>query len=239
MVKTKEEVSQEELDGLYRRAGIRLVLMIAIVLGVALSISGRRDWWFAWVYILLSLVNTVFYMGVMYKNHPELLHERLNATKHAQGWDKLLVGGFSLFGILGVWIVASLDVRFGWSIPLGVVGQSVFVFLSMLGLILANWAVGTNRFFSSMVRLQDDRGHKVVDNGPYAIVRHPGYAGSLLYYLTLPVGLGAYWALVPALIAILLFAIRTWKEDSFLQKELEGYKDYTQRVRFRLIPGVW
>ena len=122
MTESKEKVNREELDALYRRAGLRLVLMIAIVLGVAISISGRRDWWFAWVYVLLSLVNTVFYLGVMYKNHPELLQERLNATKHAQRWDKLLVGGFSLFGILGVWIVASLDVRFGWSTPLGVVG---------------------------------------------------------------------------------------------------------------------
>jgi protein-S-isoprenylcysteine O-methyltransferase Ste14 len=96
-----------------------------------------------------------------------------------------------------------------------------------------------NRFFSGMVRLQTDRGHQVVSSGPYQWVRHPGYAGVLLVYLATPVFLDTSWAFLPTGFTMILFVIRTALEDRFLQDELEGYRDYARRVRYRLLPGIW
>jgi protein-S-isoprenylcysteine O-methyltransferase Ste14 len=101
------------------------------------------------------------------------------------------------------------------------------------------WAMVTNRFFSSIVRIQRDRGHIVCDGGPYRWVRHPGYAGGALAALATPLALGSWWAFVPAVLTILLTAWRTALEDRTLQQELPGYAAYTQRTRYRLLPGVW
>ena len=114
-------------------------------------------------------------------------------------------------------------------------GLVVFV----LGMGLMTWAMIVNNFFSLVVRIQKDRGHTVVSSGPYAYVRHPGYIGGILFQLATPVMLGTLWALVPAGLAACLIVIRTVLEDKTLQAELDGYKDYAARVRYRLLPGVW
>ncbi len=106
----------------------------------------------------------------------------------------------------------------------------------MVGLIRA---VSVNKFFEPLVRIQTDRGHKVIDTGPYAMIRHPGYALSFLAFLGMPLSLGSLWALIPAVLACLLMVLRTVWEDQTLLEELAGYKEYAQRVRYRLIPGVW
>ena len=89
------------------------------------------------------------------------------------------------------------------------------------------------------MRIQTERGHHVVDRGPYAIVRHPGYVGAFLLLAGIALALGSWWALLPAAIAVLLLVLRTVWEDRTLQAELAGYAAYAQKVRFRLIPGVW
>jgi protein-S-isoprenylcysteine O-methyltransferase Ste14 len=97
----------------------------------------------------------------------------------------------------------------------------------------------TNRFFSSVVRIQKDRGHAVVDSGPYEFIRHPGYSGAILYYIALPLALGSFWGLIPAGLTVITTIIRTALEDRMLQNELEGYIGYAKRVRYRLLPGLW
>ncbi len=101
------------------------------------------------------------------------------------------------------------------------------------------WSMAANRFFSTTVRIQDDRGQHVVSGGPYGLVRHPGYAGSLVYNLAVPLVLGSLWAYVPSLLVMLLIALRTRLEDRTLQAELPGYREYAKSVKYRLIPGIW
>jgi protein-S-isoprenylcysteine O-methyltransferase Ste14 len=97
----------------------------------------------------------------------------------------------------------------------------------------------TNRFFSSTVRIQTDRGHEVVEGGPYRFMRHPGYVGAILLVTSISLVLGSLWALIPAGVVAVLLIIRTCLEDITLQRELTGYADYARRVRFRLVPGIW
>jgi len=135
--------------------------------------------------------------------------------------------------------VAALDHRFGWS--------TVFpTWLNILGLVLigfgyaiAVWALAENRFFSGVVRIQTERGHVVCDNGPYRIVRHPGYAGNTLPLPGIVLALSSAWTLIPAAVALIITVIRTSLEDRTLQNELPGYSDYARRVRYRLIPGIY
>lgn len=136
-------------------------------------------------------------------------------------------------------IVCGLDVRFGWrpEIPLSI--QIVAFVLMALGSLLGTWAMSVNRFFSGVVRIQTDRGHTVVTDGPYRFIRHPGYAGGVVANLTGPLALGSVWALIPSALVVLLTVVRTALEDKTLREELPGYQEYTQRVRYRLLPWVW
>ena len=109
----------------------------------------------------------------------------------------------------------------------------------LAGYVLGAYALIENRFFSGMVRIQTDRDHQVVSSGPYRWVRHPGYAGALLVYLVTPLFLDSAWAFLPAVFLAVVLVIRTHLEDSTLQEELAGYREYARRVRYRLLPGVW
>jgi protein-S-isoprenylcysteine O-methyltransferase Ste14 len=135
--------------------------------------------------------------------------------------------------------VAALDDgRFHWSdSPWRVC--AVGYALLLVGVGITTWAEAVNRFFEPTVRIQTERGHKVIDAGPYAVVRHPSYVGGFFTAAGMALSLGSLWALVPAGLASALLVLRTQWEDQTLQAELPGYKEYTQRVRYRLIPGVW
>ena len=136
-------------------------------------------------------------------------------------------------------IVAGLDHRFGWSPVFSTWLNITGIILIALGYAFAAWALAENRFFSSMMRIQTDRGHVVCDSGPYRIVRHPGYAGNLLAMPGIVLALDSAWTLVPVGIALVVAVIRTALEDRTLQEELPGYQEYTSRVRYRLLPGVY
>ena len=136
-------------------------------------------------------------------------------------------------------IVAGLDHRYGWSPELPIWIILLGFILIMLGYAFAAWAMAENRFFSSVVRIQTERGHQVCDGGPYRIVRHPGYAGSILALPGIVLALSSAWTLIPAAAALIIAVIRTALEDQTLQEELPGYRDYAQRIRYRLLPGVY
>jgi protein-S-isoprenylcysteine O-methyltransferase Ste14 len=111
--------------------------------------------------------------------------------------------------------------------------------LLIIGMVGVTWAESVNKFFETTVRIQTDRGHNVIDTGPYAIVRHPGYVFMCSLLVGIPLALCSLWALIPAVLSCSLLVVRTVLEDKTLRAELPGYVDYAQRVRYRLVPGVW
>lgn len=136
-------------------------------------------------------------------------------------------------------IVAGLDHAFEWSPSLSLLMQTLGIKQFIAGYSFAMWAMIANRFFSTFVRIQTDRGHRLVDTGPYAWVRHPGYTGTMIAHLGLPIALGSLWALIPAGLACVAFFPRMNREERVLRKELDGYDAYCGRVRYQLIPWVW
>jgi protein-S-isoprenylcysteine O-methyltransferase Ste14 len=136
-------------------------------------------------------------------------------------------------------IVAGLDARFGPSAQFSIELKIFAILMMLVGYVIGTYALIANRFFSGMVRIQAERGHHVIYTGSYRWVRHPGYAGSLLTYPVIPLLLDSWWAFIPAIITIVIIILRTKLEDQVLQEKLDGYREYAQRVRYRLIPGVW
>ena len=140
---------------------------------------------------------------------------------------------------MAVWITAGLDDRFHWSNHASSLLFTTGVAAALVASALVAWAMRSNRFFSSVVRIQKDRGHTVIDRGPYRFIRHPGYAGMFVFTLVTPLILGSDWAFVPAAISAAAILLRTMLEDLTLLHELDGYADYARRVRYRLLPAVW
>lgn len=211
-------------------------VLAGLVMAVALFwVAGRWNWLMGWVYAGLMALTAV--SGIL-ASGPELLAERSGVQKGAKQWDVPLAILVARVGPLVTLLVAGLDERLGWS---GVADwpQWAAVLLALLGTAITAWAMATNRFFSAVVRIQEDRDHRVITGGPYHYVRHPGYAGAILFTLVTPLILDSLWALVPAVLTVAVLVVRTAKEDRTLQEELGGYTEYTRTVRYRLLPGVW
>jgi protein-S-isoprenylcysteine O-methyltransferase Ste14 len=220
---------------------IRVVAYSLIVAAVLFGLSGRLDWTMAWIYLCVLTISTGFNIYFVVHKHPGLVAERTKFTKSEgiKSWDKVLSPLMGIFGPSLILVVCALDIRQGGSpAPQGPV-QYGGILLIAAGSALTTWAIASNRFFSSVVRIQKERGHVVVDSGPYRIVRHPGYSGGILYYIGLPMALGSFWGLIPAGLTLIVTVVRAALEDKTLRSELEGYDDYSKRVRFRLVPGVW
>jgi protein-S-isoprenylcysteine O-methyltransferase Ste14 len=224
------------------RQWINLVVVYLSIPIVLLICGGDFGWWQAWVYSLLIVAAGIGGRIWAERRHPGLLAERQNIEKiqqSAKAWDKVLAPLMALSLVFPMVIVAGLDHRRGWSpvFPLWLIVLGFILIL--LGYAFAMWAFVENRFFSSTVRIQTDRGHVVCDSGPYRIVRHPGYAGNIPPLLGIVLALGSVWTLIPAAVALIIAMIRTALEDHTLQEELPGYRDYARRVRYRLIPGIY
>lgn len=222
-----------------REAAIRRVKQVGIVLVVfAASLflsAGRLDWTAGWAYLGLY-VGMIVATGLVIER--DLIAERARVGEGTKDWDRVL-GSLSIFLVTpGALIVAGLDERFGWSqLPAAIrILAASFV---ILGSALSVWAMASNRFFSGTVRIQTDRGHTVVDGGPYGLVRHPGYLAWCVSAPAIPLMLGSLWALIPASLGLCALVLRTSLEDKTLRDELPGYQDYARRVRYRLLPGVW
>ncbi len=206
-----------------------------------LLIVGRWDWVPGWVYAGLTLVSTIGSRILAARKNPGILAERAKSLQasDAKEWDKKLMPLVGMLGPTLILLVSGLDVRLGWSPALpGWLGPATLAVLC-LGLILGTWAFLENKFFSGVVRIQTERGHHVIDSGPYRLVRHPGYAGALWMYLAIPLYFGSLWGLIPAIGLVVVLVIRTALEDQTLQEELPGYKEFAQRTKYRLFPGIW
>lgn len=200
--------------------------------------AGTLRWTEAWVFVILYTVAVTAAVAWMKKRSPGLFQERTRRKKDAKSWDKMFMALYSIF-LLILLILPGLDaVRFRWSTVPSI--AKVLAFLGYLpGFAIAFWAMRENVFLSDVVRIQEDRGHTVCTTGPYKYVRHPMYVGVILIMICYPFSLGSLYTLIPAAIIIGLFFFRTALEDKTLKKELPGYKEYAQKVRYRLLPGIW
>ncbi len=218
--------------------GAQLLFMFAW-LGVVLFLSaGTLQWTAAWVYLGISLVSVLINAIFMLRTSPETVAERGQA-KGWKDWDKLVSGLWAALQYLVLPLVAGLDARFHWSGEIGWLGHGIGVLVYSFSLAVSGWSMITNAYFSTAVRIQAERGQKVCKSGPYRFIRHPGYASFFLQSIGMAILLGSWWALIPAVISGALMVARTALEDRMLQDELEGYKEYTQEVEYRLMPGVW
>jgi protein-S-isoprenylcysteine O-methyltransferase Ste14 len=170
------------------RTLVRTIIIVAAFPLMPMIISGDWAWWEAWVYALISILGFVASRVLAARRHPDLLEERARSMdlQDAKPWDKLLAPILAL-GALFISIVGGLDRLFSWTLPFTINIKIVALIVIVLGYLLASWALIENRFFSGVVRIQKDRGHRVVSTGPYRLIRHPGYAGTLGVYLATPV----------------------------------------------------
>lgn len=224
--------------GVLRWAGqmISALIIFGLILFLA---AGRIDWMVGWIYLGMNALTQALSAAILIPRRPDMLAERSKVREGTKAWDHLLTPAITIFGTLAVLITAGLDARFGWTGPFsrGLWGVGlIVVFVSQMFVL---WAMVSNPFFAATVRIQRDRDHRVVQNGPYRIVRHPGYFGSVIYNLVVPLALASWWTFIPASLTVVLLILRTALEDRTLQAELPGYQDYSRIARYRLIPGVW
>jgi protein-S-isoprenylcysteine O-methyltransferase Ste14 len=212
------------------------VLIFALCLFVP---AGTWAWIRGWLFLVVVVAASVVITLYLRRVNPDVVAARVNRHEGTKRWDLILGMIFLLPTMLAIPIVAALDDgRFHW-IDVPWWGCGIGYTLLVVGMTGVSWAESVNKFFEPSVRIQTDRGHQVIETGPYAIVRHPGYVSGFLVFIGMPLSLGSLWALIPASLVCLLLVLRTVWEDRMLQEELPGYKDYAQRVRYGLIPGVW
>ncbi|HNT53381.1 MAG TPA: isoprenylcysteine carboxylmethyltransferase family protein [Anaerolineaceae bacterium] len=224
--------------GIILRYMIREILGL-ITMGVALFWSaGRLNWWPAWAALGIMTAWIAATAAVILHHNPALLAERLGPRRGAKRWDIAIM---SLLGLtqLTRYILAGLDVRYGWSTGSALPAQFIALGVGGLGYALVVWATAVNAFFSQIMRIQTERGQIVVNCGPYHWVRHPAYLGAILFELAMPALFASGWVLIPSGLGVLLLILRTALEDRTLQAELPGYADYARQVRQRLLPGLW
>lgn len=231
----------QDTTGIPRQAVIRFLITTIITLGILFLSAGTMQWWEGWAYIVMTVFVLVLGRSLILIKNPDMARERAEAGKKedVKAWDRILVPLVAIYGPLISWIIAGLDERFGWTPDLPDPIQVIALCVMFLGTLFSTWAMVINRFFSSHVRIQTDRGQTVISKGPYRVVRHPGYAGGILAWIATPVFFSSYWVIIPAVTVIILTIVRTALEDRTLIEELPGYREYTQRVRYRLLPGIW
>lgn len=213
------------------------IVYVAALIAVLFGTAGTFQAPAFWAYIAEMLVLGMLAFALVNKRSPDLVAERMHPGAGEQ--DKITLRAGVALGFVH-YAVAGLDVgRYHWSSSVPVALQVAAFVAIAVGYGMITWAMLENRFFSSAVRLQPDRGQRVIDTGPYAIVRHPGYTGGILYLMASGVALGSWLSVVPMLIVSVLIIRRTLLEDRMLQESLDGYSGYARRVRYRLVPGLW
>lgn len=213
--------------------GITLLVMAALLFLPAGTLGWVRAWWYLAIFAAAILIAIVY----IWRVDPELFAVRRKPQAGTKSWDLAFVA-VSITSMAAILPLGGLDFRFAWSqLPEPVVWLGYLIFAA--GFWLTAWAQGVNRHFELTVRIQTDRGHKVIDTGPYALIRHPGYAGGLALAIGTALALGSLVALAPVAVCVAALALRTLAEEATLSEGLEGYATYMQKVRFRWVPGIW
>ncbi len=236
--RTEQQDKKSDQSRQVARAAIREAMGVVFVALFLFPPAGTLNWPMGWSLVGLYVVWVASMILILVPKCPELLIERASRRKDFKSWDTVLM---SVVGLLTVakYVIAGLDVRWTWTAPMPLALQIGMLAIAALGYALTTWAMAENAFFSKLVRIQAERGHSVATGGPYRFVRHPGYVGTIAFEVATPIMLGSLWALIPGAIMALLMIVRTALEDKTLQEELEGYREYAQRTRYRLLPGIW
>jgi protein-S-isoprenylcysteine O-methyltransferase Ste14 len=218
---------------------LKVVVMLAIFIGGIRLLANRWDWIAGWVFLGVFFSYSLILFIWLAHIDPGLARERRkDVDERNQPYERVVVPMMIVLE-LALLVVAALDGgRFGWSsVPIWAraIGWGL---LAVTGAILP-WVFQANTFASGVGRIQDDRGHHVITDGPYHYVRHPMYTGVIAAFVGLPLALGSWWALIPAGLLVLTFIYRTWQEDRFLATSLPGYDMYKRQIRYRLLPGIW
>ncbi|MFC1600087.1 methyltransferase family protein [Patescibacteria group bacterium] len=217
---------------------ISSILKVASLFLLVFWGAGRLDYWQGWVFSATMLL-TGLVVYILFRSNPDLFKERLKPGPGMKWWDKVFWVFNALF-YLGAMVVGILGGgRELWPEFIPLWGYIVSYVGYVIGAFIIFWAMWTNKFFSSVVRIQKDRDQKVITGGPYKYVRHPGYVGASILMMAIGPILGSLWAMIPSGLWVLSIIIRTYLEDKTLQKELDGYKEYTKKTKYRLIPGIW
>lgn len=228
--------SKKKENSWYLRMVVKGLFGLLVIIAIIFLLAGRITYWQGWVYGVTSILIVVI-QSIAFANKTDFAKERVKIGPGTKRWDKIFLAFYNPLNF-AIIIIASLDAgRFGWTtqLPLFVytIGYVVYVLSNFINL----WAMWVNRFFFYTVRIQ--KGQKVVQNGPYRFIRHPGYVGGILLGIGTALVLGSLWASIPAGIIIILLIIRTYLEDTTLQKELPGYAGYAKKVKYRLLPRIW
>lgn len=235
MVNQTEQDKKQDLVRNIRNRVITVTLFLLLGIGVLFVSAGRLDWNYGWLYSILTAAIAITGAFILPK---ELIAERGRKAENTEKWDRVITR-LILIPWIGLFVAAGLDFRLGLSPDMALPVHIAGTVLYLLGNALTIRAMSVNAFFSTSVRIQYDRGHTVCSGGPYRYIRHPGYLGMIVYFLSAPFILGSYWALIPAFAIAAFLLIRTGKEDRTLMAKLKGYREYSNRVRFRIFPGLW
>ncbi|MFN8278706.1 MAG: isoprenylcysteine carboxylmethyltransferase family protein [Saprospiraceae bacterium] len=202
------------------------------------AIAGTLDFFQGWIFLLTTLLTALMNYATI-RNDPALMTERSQAGPGAKSWDKIILGLSGMTYLCAI-AVAGLDSgKHHWSPDFHWTLYALAIILTILGHVIFLTARKENKYFSSVVRIQKDRNHQVCDTGIYQVVRHPGYAGMMLSLAAFPLLTGSVWSGIPVMVSIILLLIRTELEDRTLQSELNGYIQYTQKSRYKIIPYIW
>jgi protein-S-isoprenylcysteine O-methyltransferase Ste14 len=216
----------------------RNIVFFCILIAVVFVTAGRLSYWQGWLVVGLTAIQIVMNLIQSYRNMA-LTRERMRPGPGAKPWDRILMTLYFPLSI-ALFVVASLDAgRYRWAPELPIWIYPVAVAVYCAGFAFTRWAMQTNRWFSGVVRIQEDRDQQVVRDGPYRLMRHPGYVGIIASFVSAPFILGSLWGLAPAIAVVLLLIVRTALEDATLKEELAGYAEYAEEVKYRLLPGVW
>jgi protein-S-isoprenylcysteine O-methyltransferase Ste14 len=225
------------MSSLNAKALLSVLLLGVVMAAILFNTAGTVNYWQAWVFLLILIILSLLITIYLIRNDPELLKRRMRGGPTAEKRvSQRVIMIFTSIGFIGLLVVPGLDRRFSWStVPLAVViaGDA----LVALGYYFIFLVFRQNTYSSATIEMAVNQ--KVIDSGPYSLVRHPMYAGALLYLMGMPLALGSYWGLVPFVAMIPFLIWRIFDEEMMLTRELEGYDEYKQRVRYRLVPGVW
>jgi protein-S-isoprenylcysteine O-methyltransferase Ste14 len=220
------------------RAGVRVLFSLGVSGGLLFGAAGTLSWGRAWIHLSLWIVTLATNFAIILWKNRAVLATRMKRRQIVEKFDKVIVSCL-LPATFAIPVLAGLDaVRYKWApLPLWLV--SLGALLHIVGDVFILWPMIVNPYLEGGVRIQTERGHRVITTGPYAIVRHPMYVGFILVLAGAPLVLGSSWAFLPVGIVALLFVIRTVFEDRMLRAQLPGYEEYAGQTRHRLIPGVW